>query len=179
MRVILLERIPKLGQMGDIVEVKPGFARNYLIPQGKALRATEEAIQAFEKRRKQLEARNLERKQEAEQLAARIAGRHVTIIRQASDSGALYGSVNARDIAAAFAEDGLNLDRRQVLLTQPLKSLGVHRVTLQLHPEVEVEVTVNVARSPEEAETQLNAAQLLERPPAAEERDEETGGAQA
>ena len=168
MRVILLERVPKLGQMGDVVDVKPGYARNYLIPQGKALRATKEAIASFEARRKELEARNLEQRQEAERVAQEIEGRSVTIIRQASESGSLYGSVSARDIAQALGEAGIHVTRQQVRLAATIKSLGVHRVTLALHPEVEVEVTVNVARSPEEAEIQANASELLEKPEEAE-----------
>ncbi len=154
MQVILLERIPKLGQMGDIVDVKPGYARNYLIPQGKALRATKEAVEQFEQRRKQLEAANLERKQEAEQMAATIAGRSVVILRQASESNHLYGSVSARDIAEAFTAAGITLERRQIRLEEPIKTIGIHRVVVALHPEVEVELLVNVARSEEEAAIQ-------------------------
>lgn len=168
MQVILLERIPKLGQMGDIVDVAPGYARNYLIPQGKAIRATREAIAEFEKRRKELEARNLELRREAEQVAERLRGQSVTIIRQASDTGHLYGSVTPRDIVAAFAEIGVTLDRRQVRLERTIKTLGVHEVILVLHPEVEVPVSVNVARSEEEAELQASAAGLLEKPEEAE-----------
>ncbi len=168
MQVILLERIPKLGQMGDIVDVAPGYARNYLIPQGKAVRATKEAIAEFEKRRKELEARNLELRREAEAVAERLRGRSVTVIRQASDTGHLYGSVTPRDIAAAFAEEGVTLDRRQVRLERTIKTLGVHEVTIVLHPEVEVSVSVNVARSEEEAEVQASAAGLLEKPEEAE-----------
>lgn len=175
MQVILLERIPKLGQMGDVVEVKPGYARNYLIPQGKALRATKEALEEFERRRKQLEAANLERRQEAEKVAAEIAGRSVVVLRQASESNHLYGSVNARDIAEAFTAAGVTLDRKQVRLEEPIKTIGIHRVTVALHPEVEVELVVNVARSEEEA-----AIQAGEKSPESEEGDEEqaaeTGG---
>ncbi len=168
MQVILLERIPKLGQMGDIVDVAPGYARNYLIPQGKAIRATKEAIAEFEKRRKELEARNLELRREAEAVAERLRGQSVTVIRQASDTGHLYGSVTSRDIVAAFAEMGVTLDRRQVRLERTIKTLGVHEVTIVLHPEVEVPVSVNVARSEEEAEIQASAAGLLEKPEEAE-----------
>ena len=175
MQVILLERIPKLGQMGDVVEVKPGYARNYLIPQGKALRATKEALEEFERRRKQLEAANLERRQEAEKVAAEIAGRSVVVLRQASESNHLYGSVSARDIAEAFTAAGVTLDRKQVRLEEPIKTIGIHRVTVALHPEVEVELVVNVARSEEEA-----AIQAGEKSPESEEGDEEqaaeTGG---
>lgn len=158
MQIILLERVPKLGQMGDVVTVKPGYARNFLIPTGKALRATKAALADFEKRRTQLEARNLERKQEAQALAAKIDGRSVTILRQASETSQLYGSVNARDIAVAFAETGLNLDRQQIRLDAPIKTLGLHQVTVALHPEVEVTVTVNVARSQQEADVQAGVA---------------------
>jgi large subunit ribosomal protein L9 len=154
MQIILLERVPKLGQMGDVVNVRPGYARNFLIPQGKALRATKAAIGDFEKRRTQLEARNLERKQEAQQLAAKIDGQSAVLLRQASETSHLYGSVNARDIAIAFTEAGISLDRQQIRLDEPLKTLGLHKVTVALHPEVEVTVTVNVARSQEEANMQ-------------------------
>lgn len=171
MQIILLERVPKLGQMGDIVAVKPGYARNFLIPQGKALRATKAAIADFEKRRTQLEARNLERKQEAQQLAARVDGQSVIILRQASETSQLYGSVNARDVALAFTAAGISLDRQQIRLEEPIKTLGLHKVPVALHPEVEVTVTVNVARSQEEADMQAGVAA-----PAAEPAAEEEGG---
>lgn len=158
MQVILLERVPKLGQMGEIVAVKDGFARNFLIPKGKALRATQRAQDDFEKRRKELEARNLEQRQDAEKVREEIAGRAVVILRQASESRHLYGSVSSRDIAAAFAEEGVSFDRAQVLLEQPIKTLGVHEVTVALHPEVEVGLSVNVARTVEEAEVQAGRA---------------------
>lgn len=162
MQIILLERVPKLGQMGEVVNVRPGYARNFLIPTGKALRATKTAIADFEKRRTQLEARNLERKQDAQALAAKIDGRSTVILRQASETSQLYGSVNARDIAASFAESGLTLDRHQIRLDEPLKTLGVHRVTVALHPEVEVAVVVNIARSKEEADIQAGVAAPIE-----------------
>ena len=162
MQIILLERVQKLGQMGEVVNVRPGYARNFLIPTGKALRATKTAIADFEKRRTQLEARNLERKQDAQALAAKIDGRSTVILRQASETSQLYGSVNARDIAGAFAESGLNLDRHQIRLDEPLKTLGVHRVTVALHPEVEIAVVVNVARSKEEADIQAGVAAPIE-----------------
>ena len=174
MQVILLERIPKLGQMGDVVDVKPGYARNFLIPQGKALRATKEALEEFERRRKQLEAANLERRQEAEKVAAEIAGRSVVVLRQASESNHLYGSVSARDIAEAFTAAGVTLERRQIRLAEPIKTIGIHRVTVALHPEVEVELLVNVARSEEEA-----AIQAGEKGPEEEEGGEETPAAAA
>jgi large subunit ribosomal protein L9 len=162
MQVILLERVPKLGQMGEVVSVKPGFARNYLIPQRKALRATKRTLEDFERRRVQLEANNLQAKEEAQKLAGKVDGQSVTILRQAGEAGNLYGSVNARDIAKAFTDAGITLDRQQIRLDEPIKTLGVHRVTVALHPEVEVTVTVNVARTQEEADIQ--AGKL--RPPA-------------
>ncbi len=156
MQVILLERIEKLGQMGDVVTVKNGFGRNYLVPHGKALRATKANLAGFEQRRVQLEAANLQRKEEATAAAARIDGRSVVIVRQAGEGGQLYGSVNARDIAAAFTEAGVTFNRQQVRLTSPLKTLGIHRVRVALHPEVHVTVEVNIARSLEEAEMQAH-----------------------
>jgi large subunit ribosomal protein L9 len=156
MQVILLERIEKLGQMGDIVTVRDGFARNYLVPHGKALRATKANLAEFEQRRVQLEAQNLQRKEEATAAAGKIDGRSVVILRQAGEGGQLYGSVNARDIAVAFAEAGVTFGRQQVRLTSPLKTLGIHQVRIALHPEVDVTVEVNVARSAEEAEIQAN-----------------------
>ena len=154
MQVILMERVPKLGQMGAIVKVKDGYARNFLIPKGKAVRATESALKDFETRRQELEARNIEMKSEAEKLSGDIEGKSVIIIRQASETGNLYGSVSSRDISIAFTENGVTMDRQQVVLEQPIKLLGVHSVTISLHPEVECKVTVNVARSVEEAEIQ-------------------------
>jgi len=156
MQVVLLERIDQLGQMGDVVTVKDGFARNYLVPQGKALRATKGNLADFDRRRVQLEAADLERKGEAERLAARIDGRSVVIIRQAGEGGQLYGSVNPRDVAVAFTADGVTMERQQVQLPAALKTLGVHRVPIRLHPEVSAFVTVNVARSAEEAEVQAD-----------------------
>jgi large subunit ribosomal protein L9 len=161
MQVILLERVPKLGQMGEIVTVRDGYARNFLIPQRKALRATDQAKQDFERRRVQLEARNLELKQEAQKIAARIDGESVTILRQAGESQQLYGSVNARDIAEAFSAAGIALDRKQIVMDAPLKTLGIHEVTVALHPEVEVKLRVNVARSAEEADIQAGKTMPL------------------
>lgn len=172
MQIILLERVPHLGQMGEVVTVRPGYARNFLIPQGKALRATKAALADFERRRAQLEARNLERKQEAQALASKVDGQSVIILRQASETSHLYGSVNARDVAVAFTEAGISLDRQQVRLDEPLKMLGVHTVKVALHPEVEVSVVVNVARSKEEADIQAGRAQPVAEPEEAE--DEET-----
>jgi large subunit ribosomal protein L9 len=144
--------------MGEVVTVRPGYARNFLIPQGKALRATKAAVADFEKRRSQLEARNLERKQDAQQLAAKVDGESVVILRQASETSHLYGSVNNRDIAQAFTKAGISLDKQQVRLDEPLKTLGLHKVVVALHPEVEVTVTVNIARSQEEANMQAGVS---------------------
>ncbi|MGI9437842.1 MAG: 50S ribosomal protein L9 [Geminicoccaceae bacterium] len=154
MQVILLERIEKLGQMGDLVTVKNGYARNFLVPQGKAMRATRANQSEFERRKVELEAANLKQRDEAEQMAGKVEGRSVVVIRQAGESGQLYGSVNGRDIAEAFGADGLTFDKRQVRLQQPIKTLGFHDVRVALHPEVDVKVKVNVARSEEEAEIQ-------------------------
>ncbi|MBN8290711.1 50S ribosomal protein L9 [Rhodobacter sp. NTK016B] len=162
MQVILLERVAKLGQMGDVVKVRDGFARNFLLPQGKALRATEANKVAFEDQKAQLEARNLETKKEAEALAAKLDGTTYVIIRSASDSGALYGSVTPRDAADAATAEGFSIDRRQVILTAPIKNLGLHTLTVALHPEVNAEITVNVARSPEEAELQASGKSIQE-----------------
>jgi len=154
MEVILLERIQKLGQMGDVVRVRDGFARNFLLPQKKALRATETNRQLFEAQRAQLEARNLEQKTEAEAVAIKLDGQSVVLIRQASDRGQLYGSVSSRDIAEALTEAGFTVTRTQVILNAPIKTLGLTEVPVRLHPEVESTVTVNAARSEEEAERQ-------------------------
>ncbi|RMD91857.1 MAG: 50S ribosomal protein L9 [Alphaproteobacteria bacterium] len=154
MDVILLERVAKLGQMGDVVSVKDGYARNYLLPQKKALRATPENIKAFEAQKAQLEARNLETRKEAEALAERLEGQQFVVIRSASESGALYGSVSTRDAAEAATEAGFTVDRRQVQMNRPIKELGLHEVTVNLHPEVSVTIVLNVARTPEEAELQ-------------------------
>jgi large subunit ribosomal protein L9 len=154
MQVILLERIGRLGQMGDVVRVRDGYARNFLLPQGKALRATEENRKQFETQRVHLEARNLELKAEAEAVAGRLAGQSFVAIRQAGDTGQLYGSVSTRDIAEVITEAGYSVDRRQVLLDRPIKALGVHEIKLQLHPEVVISASLNVARSTDEAERQ-------------------------
>jgi len=154
MQVILLERIGRLGQMGDVVTVKDGFARNFLLPQGKALRATEANRKRFERDKAQLEARDLELKTEAASVSSKLDGKSFIVIRQAGDSGQLYGSVSTRDIAAVITEGGFSIERRQVLLDRPIKALGVHELRIALHPEVTPHVTVNVARSPDEAERQ-------------------------
>ncbi|MDJ0386760.1 50S ribosomal protein L9 [Roseomonas sp. E05] len=158
--VILMQRVEKLGQMGELVKVRPGFARNFLLPQGKAIRANKENLARFERERVQLEAQNLKRREEAERVAERMDGLSVIIIRQAGESGGLYGSVSARDIADACKEAGLTLTRSQVVLEQPIKTLGLTQVKVALHPEVDLPVTVNVARSPEEAEKQARGEDL-------------------
>ena len=153
--LILLQRVEKLGQMGEIVKVKPGFARNYLLPQKKAMRATADNRAYFDKQKAQLEAQNLRRKEEAERVAERVSGLAVVIIRQAGESGSLYGSVSNRDISEGCTAGGLTVDRSQVVLNHPIKTLGLTQVRVVLHPEVSIAVTVNVARSPEEAERQV------------------------
>jgi large subunit ribosomal protein L9 len=163
MDVILLERVEHLGQMGDVVHVKPGYARNYLLPRGKAARATEENRKRFEEQRAQLEATNLQRRGEAQGVAGKLDGVSVVLIRQAGESGQLYGSVSARDIADAVTAAGFTLARDQVRLKQPIKALGLHRVEVSLHPEVVVTVIVNVARSNEEAEVQARTGGAVTR----------------
>jgi large subunit ribosomal protein L9 len=154
MEVILLERVEKLGQMGDVVRVKPGFARNFLLPQKKALRATKENRERFEKQRAQLEAVNLKQRQEAEVVAKKMEGLSVVLVRQAGETGQLYGSVTARDIADAVIAAGFTIAHRQVRIDRPIKTLGLVQTRVMLHPEVDVAVTVNVAKSEEEAERQ-------------------------
>jgi len=166
MEVILLERVEKLGQMGQVVKVRPGFARNYLLPQKKALRATKENLAVFEQRRAQLETVNLQKRSEAEQVAQKMNGVSVVLIRQAGESGQLYGSVSARDIAVGVTEAGFTLVRGQVTLDKAIKTLGLYPVRVVLHPEVAVQVTVNVAQSAEEAEMQakgINPIQLAQK----------------
>jgi large subunit ribosomal protein L9 len=154
MHVILLERIGRLGQMGDVVRVKDGYARNFLLPLGKALRATDENRKQFDTQRVHLEARNLELKKEAEAVAEKLAGKTFVTIRQAGDTGQLYGSVSTRDISEVVTAGGFSIERRQVLLDKPIKALGVHEIKLQLHPEVTVTANLNVARSTDEADRQ-------------------------
>ncbi|MGR3481916.1 50S ribosomal protein L9 [Salipiger marinus] len=162
MQVILLERVAKIGQMGDVVDVKPGLARNYLLLQGKALTASKENIAAFESQKAQLEARNLDTRKEAEALAQNLDGQRFVVIRQASDGGALYGSVTTRDAADVATEAGFTIDRKQVLIRKPIKELGLHEVEVHLHPEVTVVILLNVARSPEEAEIQAAGKSIQE-----------------
>ena len=193
MDVILLERVEKLGQMGDVVHVRPGYARNFLLPQKKALRATKANLAYFENQRAQLEATNLNRRSEAESVAGKMEGATVVLIRQAGDSGQLYGSVTARDVAVALGEAGFTVERQQVNIDRPIKSLGLFDVRIRLHPEVALSVTVNVARSAEEAELQLQRGgavigledepddePMTEEPPIGEPpADESESGAQA
>lgn len=180
MEVILLERIERLGQMGDVVQVKPGFARNYLLPKRKALRATKDNLAQFETQRTQLEARNLELRKEAEQVAEKVDGVKIVVIRQAGESGQLYGSVSARDVADSLTEEGFSVDKGQVAIDRPIKTLGLFGLRISLHPEVQAEVTVNVARSAEEAEMQdqrggMITADILD----AEEREAERAAVEA
>ncbi|WP_295043044.1 50S ribosomal protein L9 [uncultured Paracoccus sp.] len=162
MQVILLERVAKLGQMGEVVNVKEGFARNFLLPQGKALRASDANIKSFETRKVQLQAQNAETKAEAQKIADKLDGQTFVVIRSASDAGALYGSVTTRDAADAATEAGFTLDRKQVVLNHPIKELGLHDVNVVLHPEVDATIVLNVARSAEEAELQAQGKSIQE-----------------
>ena len=155
MEIILLERVEKLGQMGDVVKVKPGYARNFLLPQGKALRANKNNLERFETEKAQREADNLSRRSEAETEAGKMDGLAVSMVRAASEMGQLFGSVTSRDIAEAVTEAGFTITRNQVVMEKAIKTLGLHDTRLRLHPEVSVTVTVNVARSLDEAKTQL------------------------
>jgi large subunit ribosomal protein L9 len=175
MEVILLERVGRLGQMGEVVRVRDGFARNFLLPEGKALRATDENRKRFESQRTQLEARNLERKSEAEKVAAKLDGQSFVVVRQAGETGQLYGSVTTRDLAEVIEAGGFSVGRGQVALNQPIKTIGLHTVHIALHPEVDTKITVNVARSEDEAARQaagedLSVAQI--------DADEDEGGAE-
>ncbi|MBV2142550.1 50S ribosomal protein L9 [Falsochrobactrum sp. TDYN1] len=187
MDVILLERIGRLGQMGETVKVKDGYARNFLLPQGKALRANEANKKKFEGQRAQLEAQNLERKKEADAVAEKLNGTSFVVVRSAGETGQLYGSVSTRDIAEIVTENGFSLHRNQVELNHPIKTIGVHQIVISLHPEVEVTVAINIARSTEEAERQSKGEDLttieaiygIEEQPLAEEyfdEDEEAEG---
>ncbi len=161
MQVILMERIEKLGLMGEVVNVKPGYARNYLLPQGKARRATQDNIAAFEQQRGQLEAENLKRRDEAEKVGAKLEGLMVTLIRQAGESGQLYGSVNARNLAESVTAAGFTIAHDQVSRDHSIKTLGLHPVQIRLHPEVSATITANVARSEAEAETQTGTGRVV------------------
>jgi large subunit ribosomal protein L9 len=169
MQVILLERIGRLGQMGDVVTVKDGFARNFLLPQGKALRATEANRKRFERERAQLEARDLELKSEAQAVSVKLDGQSFIVIRQAGDSGQLYGSVSTRDIAEAISQGGFSIERKQVMLDRPIKTLGLHELRISLHGEVEPRVVINVARSPDEATRQARGEDVTRAKTEAEE----------
>ena len=176
MEVILMERVEKLGQMGDVVKVKPGYARNYLLPQKKALRANKDNLALFETQRTQLEADNLKLREEAGAIAAKLEGLVVVLIRQAGDNGQLYGSVTARDLAQAITEAGFTVDRKQIVLDKAIKVLGLHPVKIRLHPEVVVEVTANVARSEAEAESQAQTGHMIS---AEEQRETEEAAVEA
>jgi len=154
MQIVLLERIAKLGQMGDVVTVKDGYARNFLLPQGKALRANKSNLERFETERAQLEARNLERREEAEAVSVKLDGQNFVVIRQSGDSGQLYGSVTPRDISELLSAGGFDVSRNQVAIEQPIKNLGLHTVSITLHPEVACSVIINVARTDDEAKRQ-------------------------
>jgi large subunit ribosomal protein L9 len=176
MEVILLERVGRLGQMGDVVRVKDGFARNFLLPQGKALRATKDNRSKFEGMKVQLEARNLELKTEADKIGGKLNGKSFVVLRQASETGQLYGSVSARDIATLLVDGGYTVTRNQIALHAPIKMIGLHTVPVALHPEVEVAVTVNVARNADEAERQARGEDMTQR---REEADEAAEAAEA
>ena len=160
MQVILLERVSKLGQMGDVVDVKSGYARNFLLPQGKAQTASETNITAFEKQKSQLETKNLETKKEADALLGKLDGQTFVVIRSASDSGALYGSVSPRDAAEVATSAGFSIDRKQISLVKPIKELGLHEMSVVLHPEVTATIILNVARSNEEADLQASGKSI-------------------
>ncbi|WP_457091902.1 50S ribosomal protein L9 [Microvirga sp. P5_D2] len=163
MDVILLERVAKLGQMGETVKVRSGYARNFLLPRGKALRATEANKKHFETQRAQLEVRNLERRKEAEAVAEKLNGQSFILLRQSGETGVLYGSVSTRDLAEVMTAGGFTVDRNQIVLNAPIKNLGLHVVPVSLHPEVEATVTANIARSPEEAERQARGEAVTTR----------------
>jgi large subunit ribosomal protein L9 len=173
MEVILLERIARLGQMGEVVRVKDGYARNFLLPKGKALRVTEANKERFQTMKTQLEARNLELRSEAQKVAEKLDGTSVVVLRQAADTGQLYGSVSTRDLAGILAEKGFTVNRSQIELNAPIKLVGLHKVPVSLHPEVEVAITVNVARNTDEADRQARGEDLRVRREAGEEPEEE------
>ena len=179
MEVILLERVAKLGQMGEVVRVKNGYARNYLLPNGKALRATKENRDRFEGMKADLEARNLETRGEAEKAAKKIDGKSVVVLRQAGESGQLYGSVSNRDIATLLSGEGITVDRSQIALNAPIKAIGTYKVAVVLHPEVEVNVTVTVARSAEEADRIARGEDVTVRREATQEAEEAAAVAEA
>jgi large subunit ribosomal protein L9 len=171
MEIILLERVAKLGQMGDVVRVKDGYARNFLLPKGKALRATKDNRTKFETMKSQLEVRNLELKSEAEKVAGKLEGKAFVVLRQAGETGQLYGSVSTRDLTAILAEGGFAVERSQLALNAPIKTIGLHKVPVVLHPEVTVTITINVARNADEAERQVRGEALTGRREDTEEGD--------
>jgi large subunit ribosomal protein L9 len=175
MEVILLERVAKLGQMGEVVRVKDGFARNYLLPKGKALRATQANKAKFEGMKIELQAKNLAAKGDADKVGGKLDGKSFNVLRQASETGQLFGSVSPRDLAALLTDSGFAIDRNQIALNVPIKSIGVHKVPVQLHPEVEVTITVNVARSADEAERLARGEDVTVRREDTEEADAEAG----
>jgi large subunit ribosomal protein L9 len=179
MEVILLERVAKLGQMGDVVRVRDGFARNFLLPKGKALRATKENRTRFDSMKTELEVRNLAQKGEAEKIAVKLDGKSFIVVRQAAEGGQLYGSVSARDIAAILGEAGFLVDRAQIDLNAPIKSIGMHTVPVALHPDVGSKITVNVARNADEAERQARGENMTVRREAGEEEEAAEAGTSA
>jgi len=176
MEVILLERVAKLGQMGETVRVKDGYARNFLLPQGKALRATKDNKAKYEGMKQQLETRNLELKSEADKISGKLDGKTFVVLRQASEAGQLFGSVSARDLASILTDAGYTVGRNQIVLHNPIKMIGMHTVPVALHPEVEVTVTINVARNADEAERQARGEDVTQR---REQTDEEAAAAEA
>lgn len=175
MEVILLERVENLGQMGDVVKVRDGYARNFLLPRKKALRANDDNKKLFEGQRADLEARNLEKRKEAEAVATKLDGRAFVVIRQSSEAGLLYGSVTTRDIAQTASSEGVQVDRTQVRLDKPLKTLGVFPVRIALHPEVSAKIDINIARSEEEAERQARGENIFAREEEAPAEEEQQG----
>jgi large subunit ribosomal protein L9 len=181
MEVILLERVGKLGQMGEVVRVKDGYARNFLLPKGKALRATDENRKRFEGMKVQLETRNLEAKGEAEKVAAKLDGQSFSVLRQAAETGQLYGSVSTRDLAVLLSEGGFSVNRSQIILNAPIKLIGVHKVPVALHPEIQATININVARNADEAERLARGEDVTVRREGGEdeEADEEAARAAA
>ncbi|MED5530958.1 MAG: 50S ribosomal protein L9 [Pseudomonadota bacterium] len=163
MKIVLLERVSKLGQMGDIVEVRAGYARNFLLPTQKALRATDENIQIFEGKKAELEAKNLQTKAEAETIKQKLDGKYFVVIRSASDAGALYGSVSSKDICTATEDEGVKISKNQVILEKPIKELGLHKINISLHPEVLAHVYINVARTSDEAKLQESGQSIQDK----------------
>jgi len=178
MEIILLERVAKLGQMGEVVRVRDGYARNFLLPRGKALRATKDNRARFESMKSELEARNLELKSDAEKVGTKLNGRNFVVLRQAAETGQLYGSVSTRDLAGLLADAGFRVDRAQIELNAPIKMIGVHKIPISLHPEIEVSVTLNVARNADEAERQARGEDVTVRRAGGDEAEEAEVAAQ-